>query len=328
MSGSLRVLASCYFLTGCLCLAAEESSVPGTCLLQKKVEQRQREGSGKQIRQSWPWDFHTFLVVGFHKSGVQMTWAIFRAVWGALGLGHDRVGHWGNPCYFPDFCYNWGSPVRFVTDMYSLEMHERELQRAGQLRTLRVAGSVRNPLVMIASAYCYHHRGQEDTNVMFYPKGTVQSLGPEDGVAFVAQRMMVLMDNMTAFYETPRNDTLRLSFEQADGSSEGFDQEVGRLLDFWFEGVPLHPDDRRRALEAARQGDLHRHPYPGHTNDDACMQVAQHAVFSMPADLLSIYQSYAKRLGYPYTEELLPQRAALAPSNMGPFENPVKVRTE
>ena len=49
--------------------------------------------------------------------------------------------------------------------MYSLEMHERELQRAGQLRTLRVAGSVRNPLVMIASAYCYHHRGQEDTNV-------------------------------------------------------------------------------------------------------------------------------------------------------------------
>ena len=58
------------------------------------------------------------------------------------------------------------------------------------------------------------------------------------------------------------------------------------------------------------------------------MQVAQHAVFSMPADLLSIYQSYAKRLGYPYTEELLPQRAALAPSNMGPFENPVKVRTE
>ena len=66
----------------------------------------------------------------------------------------------------------------------------------------------------------------------------------------------------------------------------------------------------------------------GHTNDDACMQVAQHAVFSMPADLLGIYQSYAKRLGYPYTEDLLPQRAALAPSDRAPFEYPMRVRTE
>ena len=38
------------------------------------------------------------------------------------------------------------------------------------------------------------------------------------------------MDNMTAFYETPRNDTLRLSFEKADGSSEGFDQEVAEIF--------------------------------------------------------------------------------------------------
>ena len=29
--------------------------------------------------------------------------------------------------------------------------------------------------------------------VMFFPNGTVQSLGPDDGVAFVAQRMMVLI---------------------------------------------------------------------------------------------------------------------------------------
>ena len=35
---------------------------------------------------------------------------------------------------------------------------------------------------------------------MFYPKGTVQSLGPEDGVAFVAQRMMVLIPGSGAIY--------------------------------------------------------------------------------------------------------------------------------
>ena len=49
------------------------------------------------------------------------------------------------------------------------------------------------------------------------------------------------MDNMTAFYETPRNDTLRLSFEQADGSSEGFDQEVAEscLRNFLFPESPV-----------------------------------------------------------------------------------------
>mmetsp|Transcript_55320 Transcript_55320/g.129808 ORF Transcript_55320/g.129808 Transcript_55320/m.129808 type:complete len:313 (+) Transcript_55320:118-1056(+) len=309
MFGRTAALVGFCFLTRSLAINDAALGPPGTCMVQRKAEQIGKRKVQKQSPKTFPWDFHNYLAVGFHKSGNQMMYGIYSAVWAAYGLPKDRLGFWGDPCYFGGECYNWGSSVRFLIDMYSMEIHGRELERAGQMRSLRVAGPVRNPLVMIASAYCYHHSGKEETNRMFFPQGTVERLGPQEGVAFVAQCMMELVENMTGVYEHPRNDTLRLSYENATESSEGFDREVNRLLDFWFEGVPASSEQRKNALDWAAVADLHRHPEPNytdHTNDAGCMKLAQHAVFAMPTDLLRKYQSFAQRLGYPFTEDLLP----------------------
>ena len=134
-------------------------------------------------------------------------------------------------------------------------------------------------------------------------------MSPQVGLPYVAEQMTEIAENMTGLYEFERKDTLRIRYEIAVASSEGFDSEANRLLDFWLEGVQISPEDRQTALEGARIGDLHRHPgaqEPGHTNDAECEKTALRAAFAMPAPLLAKYQSFARRLGYPYTaEELL-----------------------
>lgn len=168
--------------------------------------------------------------------------------------------------------------------------------RSSEIRR-RIAGTVRDPLEMVVSAYCYHHRGKEAVgNMMFWPPGSVAALGPKKGVAFVAERMTQLVENMTSAFEFPRNDTHRVSYERITRSSEDFDKQVKGLLKFWFDGL-ISPEEHQRALEAARLVDMHRHPEAApedHANDAECMDQARKAVFAIPIQLLARYRAFQR----------------------------------
>mmetsp|Transcript_48353 Transcript_48353/g.90532 ORF Transcript_48353/g.90532 Transcript_48353/m.90532 type:complete len:319 (-) Transcript_48353:152-1108(-) len=283
-----------------------EDESPGTLLVQRKAEQRKSTRREKQ----W-WDVHNYLGVSHHKAGVIMFYEMFRGIWNAVGEDDHSYGVEMLPCYEDRVCYNFDAPVRLLMDFYNMDRHKQEIERAGS-RGLRVAGPVRNPLIMIASAYCYHHKGREESsNIMFFPAGMVVALDAEDGVAFVADRMSELVENMTGVFEHPRKDVFRVPYEIATRSSEDFDRVALGLIDFWFEGLDISAELRQKLLEAARFADLRRNPNPAdqpevfddHHSTSDCMKKSMKAVFSMPAPLLEKYQSFARRLGYPATED-------------------------
>ena len=106
----------------------------------------------------------------------------------------------------------------------------------------------------------------------------------QEGVAFLAGRMLEVVEEMTAVFEAPTADTHGLHYERATSSSDGFDVELEKLLTFWFEGL-LSDAEWDLARQAGRQQDLHRFPQDdyGHTNSQDCMAKARNATLAMPA---------------------------------------------
>ena len=186
---------------------------------------------------------------------------------------------------------------------HTLELLQEAAAERG--KGLRIVGPVRNPTTMVASAYCYHARGEEPLNRMFYPPGwpkvTVGSLPFADGLAFAAKVMAPMVKNMTEIFEAPHPNRFRFDYEKAAASSEGFDKVAEEMVDFLFGGM-ISEDDRQQCLEAATWADLHRHPDSdeGHKNDAECETKAlQQFTSVVPADLLAQYRDFQERLGYP-----------------------------
>ncbi|CAE7670924.1 NSUN2, partial [Symbiodinium pilosum] len=74
---------------------------------------------------------------------------------------------------------HYDAPIRTLVDIYGPDMDQNE-RVAAQPNGMRVAGSVRDPIAMIVSAYCYHHRGEELGYVTLWPPGLIMTMGPED----------------------------------------------------------------------------------------------------------------------------------------------------
>ena len=198
------------------------------------------------------------------------------------------------------FCYNREAPVRFESDTCSLESVQKE-HAAYPEQLMRVANSVRDPLDMVASAYCFHHRGME----WIYPEWgglEVMKMGLHEGVPFMAQKMLDVVANMTSFHENPQVKVHALPFEIISATSAGFDAEVEKLIDFWFHGL-ITEEERKKAIELARMFDLHRYPKQdsGHTNDPECMMAARAATQFIEPQLLGQYQAFQRKLGYKVT---------------------------
>mmetsp|Transcript_43141 Transcript_43141/g.88871 ORF Transcript_43141/g.88871 Transcript_43141/m.88871 type:complete len:307 (+) Transcript_43141:76-996(+) len=245
-----------------------------------------------------PWEVYHYLAVAYHKSGVDLMKNLLYDIFHALGAPDTAIGKWCRPCY-PDTCANPTAPIRVLLDMYSPEVEARE--RASAPQGMRAAGSVRNPLDMVASAYCYHIRMQEPLNLMTLAP-LLLFMDVKGGVAFLAQRMLEVVEEMTAVFESPANDTHRVDYERMVGSSDGFDVELEKLLTFWFEGLNLTDGEWELARRAGRQQDLHRFPEVDdhdHTNSPDCMANARNATLAMPAALLARYRACQQRLGYP-----------------------------
>ena len=220
-----------------------------------------------------------------------------------LGAGDADQGAVIQPCY--NICRNVEAPVKVMIDMCgpeTLELSQKFAEARG--KGLRVAGTVRNPVNMVVSAYCYHARGEEIFNAIFFPPGwplvTVASLPFADGLSFVAKAAAPMVQNMTDMFDAPHPDRFRLDYENATASSEGFDKAAEEMVDFLF-GDMISEDDRQQCLEASKWADLNRYPdgVDDHKNDPECEARALQAFTSvLPADLLAQYRSFQERLGY------------------------------
>mmetsp|Transcript_13042 Transcript_13042/g.24660 ORF Transcript_13042/g.24660 Transcript_13042/m.24660 type:complete len:303 (+) Transcript_13042:80-988(+) len=269
-----------------------ENEVPDTSMLQVQVSFPQQPGDVWEAYQHLQ-----YLGIAYHKSGVWVLKQLVHSIFPAIGAPDSAIGEWEVPCY-PGCCSNRSAPIMVLTDMYNPD--EEASSRAKALQGLRVAGSVRDPLEMVASAYCYHHRGQEPLNLMFWPPGSLMAMDEHEGVAFAGSRMLPLVKQMTAVFADPKPDTFRLSYENLTVSSAGFDAEVRRLLRFWFPSLTAAATSR--ALRAASVADQHRHPEEknfAHGNDEECMVRARLATQkALPAELLATYRALQRRLGY------------------------------
>ncbi|CAE7208795.1 unnamed protein product [Symbiodinium pilosum] len=246
-----------------------------------------------------PWDVHYYLGVAYHKAGTYLMIQVWQSIFHALGAKPlIDMGQWDQPCY-PGTCYAPDAPIQVWIDLYSPAKAQKAREAAGE-RGLRVAGFVRDPVSMIVSAYCYHHRGKELWNFVENPQGIVAQMGPLEGLTFEAQRMLPVVKNMTGIFEHPANDTLRLDYERTTASSDGFDSEMVKLIGFLFEDL-ISAEERAEVLNATQRADLNRHPAnddDNHSNDPDCKARTREYVPAMPSDLLGQYRSFQQRLGY------------------------------
>ncbi|CAE7196607.1 abh1 [Symbiodinium sp. CCMP2592] len=214
---------------------AEEACA--THLVQRKAQPRFAEATSakRKLVDGKPWDVFDFVGAVHHKSGVSLLHKIWIYLFqGVLGAQDDNMGEIITPCY--DECRNTEAPIRFIIDTASPELVERQRARAKEKgKGLRVAGLIRDPVSMAVSAYCYHASGQEHLNVVFMPPGwpevSLQTMSPQEGISFVAERMLQYVVNMTDLFEDPADGMVFLHFETATSSSESFDKAVKQILD-------------------------------------------------------------------------------------------------
>lgn len=258
-----------------------------------------------------PWHVYDYLTANYHKTGVFMTNEIHDTIFTILGAAEDgAMGTLEFPCYWhapvPPLCKNMDAPILRFTDGFNASW---KAAHTG-IKPRKVAGTIRDPLQMVASAYCYHHEGKEIVNVLM-PVKELLVLGPEPGTELCARWMLPVIEWMASVFADPDNLTLALTFEEFTNSSEGFDASVNRLLDHYFgTGDDLISKDQRSQIqEAVKEFDENRNPAidfnivnslsTTHSSDPECKKKASDAVMKMDPVLLKKYQELQRRLGYP-----------------------------
>ena len=257
-----------------------------------------------------PWHVYDYLTANYHKSGVYMTNEIHNMIFTILGAAEEgAMGTLEFPCYWHSavpLCYNMDAPILRFTDGFNASWRAAHTG----IKPRKVAGSIRDPLQMVASAYCYHHEGKEIVNVLM-PVKELLVLGPEAGTELCAQWMLPVIEWMASVFADPDYLTLALTFEEFTNSSEGFDASINRLLDHYFgTGDDLISKDQRSQIqEAVKAFDEIRNPAidnttansmsTTHSSDPECKKKASEAVMKMDPVLLKKYQELQRRLGYP-----------------------------
>jgi len=273
-------------------------------------------------RKPRPWEVNNYIIANYHKAGAFLSDSLTRTILEILGAPKEVFGHVEYPCYssgsdsFLHLCHNMEAPFLVYTDAFNASVESAERLKSGSKKLL-VAGFVRDPLEMVASAYCYHHAGEELGNQMF-PVKEIMQMGPEEGTQVTATALLPLAEWMTSVFEDPDDDTLRLDFEDLTKSSARFDSGVQRLLNHFFgTGTDLISKQERFLIaEKAKVYDANRNPettsvyinstFPSveHSSDPVCKKAAHSALHkSLNPALFARYQDLQRRLGYPVFEE-------------------------
>ena len=255
-----------------------------------------------------PWEVNNYVMAGYHKSGIEVSGKILATIFLKLGASQDDKGILQFPCYQKQQaegrCYNFDAPIMFYIDSYNATYaHVEKAKSAAENKGLRVAVSVRNPMEMVASGYCYHHEGQERTNRLFNSTELLL-LGPEEGTRRFAEQELFLVETMVNVIEHSDENTMRLTYEDLTRSSSGFDAEIQRLMDHYFGVGPdalISMEERNEVATLLQLQDLNRNPEAdmNHSTDGGCKEMARNAMKSWSNTMLyKKYEELAERLGY------------------------------
>ena len=156
----------------------EPAEAAGSSLLQKQLLVHETAGA---VAGAHPWDKHIFVVGTNHKAGSQLLRNIMAHFFDMLGatVSCQYSGHGTSVTSLnrDNDCTLFPAPIRFhnhISKDAIVQMKKEAHDMKGDLRGVMI---VRDPLEMVASSYCYHHRGAESYNPM--EKG-IPEMGPEE----------------------------------------------------------------------------------------------------------------------------------------------------
>lgn len=250
-----------------------------------------------------PWDKHFCYVGTNHKAGSQLLRNIMSRSFDALGANyscrfgpHSSITKVGgeNPCLStPDCHIKWDNDIE-PKKMSFVRANAREANMP-----LHGVHIIRDPFFMIASAYCYHHRGME-VGSPWAPKG-ITEMDYAEGIPAIAQTMFPIIDHMVKAYIANQGDMYTVRFENLTKSSEDFDTNVALIFDFMF-GDHISLAQRQQIETEAMKEDLHRglngRSKPNHHSSDNDEAMALAHISHLPANLYGIYRQYRDWLGY------------------------------
>ncbi|CAK9085313.1 tRNA (Cytosine(34)-C(5))-methyltransferase [Durusdinium trenchii] len=218
------------------------------------------------------------------------------------GFGVEPIT--SKPGYRED-CTFHETPIRFHNYINGEDILRLRKDAAfkGGLRGVMI---IRDPFEMVASAYCYHHRGAELGTGL--APANITEIGPEEGVPIMAGTMLQVVRRMTSAYAVAKPEVLAVRFEKLTKSSQDFDNTVREILTFLFRNEITEKQTLQilnaTAVEGVNRGLQGFSELPGanqgynHTNDEEDMAVARKALHLIPDNILAEYQQHRKFLGY------------------------------
>mmetsp|Transcript_34035 Transcript_34035/g.76380 ORF Transcript_34035/g.76380 Transcript_34035/m.76380 type:complete len:308 (+) Transcript_34035:94-1017(+) len=254
-----------------------------------------------------PWDIHLYLVGAHHIAGGNLNRKIMKWAFDFLGANYSCQQHdyqhatittegGEHKCYESPGCrIHWDNSL-------SLPVVQEKRELAGSAG-LRAVQSVRDPVMMLASAYCYHHRGEELGNpIATWPD--IMQMGPLDGMKDIFPVMFLIIEQMVQIYENSEDDMYNSRLEDLMESSASFDASVKRIFDHMF-GDLITSEQHEQIRELAKAEDVNRGAKNGrtahddnHTQSD-CENVAlevllKHAWMYEPLQKLAEHIGYAQ----------------------------------
>jgi len=281
--------------------ASADESPDASCLLQSRVDIVRKDNSK-------PWDHHLYLVGTRHKAGSQVLRNIMHLAFDALGANLSCQEHIFTNSIITTTgghhkCYSEPHiPIHWDNSCEDTILHLNRRIGAEISKPFRGVHIIRDPLQMVASAYCYHHRGNEKWNVFNAPPN-IMEMGYEEGVPAVAGTMLPTVKAMVKAYQASGTDFHVVRYEDLTRSSQSFDYNVAQLFDAMFGGL-ITDSEMTTIKELAKQEDLH-HGEIGlsagndHVSDDEDKKLAAAALDLIDPDLLKQYHELQRVLGYP-----------------------------
>jgi len=264
-----------------------------------------------------PWDDHLYLVGVHHKAGSQLLRNTMRKAFDALGANYScRVSEGGSSIIttdgsqhleggklVPNVCSQCPEcNIRWDNGVFSGTTLTNHRQLASQKGVgLRAVHIIRDPLQMVASAYCYHHAGNEPGSPLAPPN--IMELNAEEGVPLVAARMLAAVVPMASAYAAHNSSSdYVVRYEDLTRSSADFDSSVASMFDFLFEDM-ITVEERKEIEMLARTEDLNSPFYngasdQGHVSEPDCKEQAEAALQLIPEPLNSTYHELQASLGY------------------------------
>ncbi|CAJ1351891.1 unnamed protein product [Effrenium voratum] len=252
------------------------------------------------IAVSRPWDSQVYWVGTHHKAGCNLLRDIMGHAFDTLGANYScRMRHTMHGNLTAKGGAHYCSDVPDCQIMWDNNASELSVEKAvargnGYARGVHI---VRDPRDMLASAYCYHHRGEEPWNgISHLPE--MLSMGPLEGTMTLWPEMSAIIDEMAQIFANKGLHHVR--YEKLTESSASFDQQVNAIFEDLFGGL-ISRKEHARIAEAAKAEDLHRHidaHAADHTNSDECMEAALQAQQSLDPSVKAHLTNLQAKLGY------------------------------